>query len=535
MWQVIGRGVLVASAAAVLAVAIALGDSSQRIDAGSSAAWCYDGDSWLGYSEGVPGSVTERRFTDCLRGAAGRGEVLAFPGKMLDRGALIEAGDGAIYWEFEVSRETILRITAYDDRVVFGDTCETRIEVQSGVLATTAPGYPCSGRQRIEQRDARVVNPDFTIYVIGKQFVADGEDGWHHFGIDRTWWRDRVAQWNQIELTNRWPGVWISTEHELHNPAGGQIFTLRQPLAGNYQFLEYYRFSDWEYRVYASLIPTSFSRSGYAFLPNRNAYWLLIKEAAEAIIDDLYRGRDDRPVLELNAFSWGLTHADDGSYFLIRANAAELLQEIARLIAGPNAGYGAAFTGTLLMLWDRYVPGFDQNVALQLAERYDVAVGDHPPVNPVSGLTARVNEILTRPPDALPSDHEPIAPEELHLSVTLELGKTYDHWSDVLIVTSELVPSCVVEESYSDGTTYRLRHGPQGKFTVNPGGTWNGINLLGFSGGPGVSGMYVRGTPTLVGRVRVEITTKCPGGYAQEPRFAGYSEIIVVDPGAEEE
>ena len=259
-----------------------------------------------------------------------------------------------------------------------------------------------------------------------------------------------------------------------------------------------------------------------------------MKEATDAIVDDLYRGRIDRPELELNAFSWGLTHADDGSYFLISSNAADLMHEIARLIVGPNAGYGATFTGTLLMLWDRYVPGFDSEVALQLAERYEVAVGDHPPVNPVSELTARVNEILTRPPAALPSDQAPISPEELHLSVTLQLGETYDHLNDdVVIVTSELAPSCVVEESYSDGTTYRLRHGPQGKFTVNPGGTWNGINLLGFSGGPGVTGILVRGTPTLAGRVRVEITTKCPGGYSQEPRFVGYSEIIVVDPNEE--
>lgn len=497
--------------------------------------WCFDGTSWAGYSEGVPGSATKEAFTDCLRVVAERGEILALRGMLLEHGALIEAGDGSVYWEFEVHRETILRITAYDDRVVFGDTCETRIELRDGVLETTAPGYPCSGRQRIEQRATPVFDPEFTIYVVGNQFVADGVDGWYHVGIDRTWWREGDAEWNSIELTNRWPGVWISTEQELHDPAGGQIFTIRQPLTGNYQFLQYYRSVDWEYRVYASLIPLPFSRAGYAFLPDRDAYWSLMKEAADAIVDDLYSGRTDRPRLELNTHSWGLSHADDGSYFLTGSNTVELLHQIARLVAGPNAGYGEMFTGTLLMLWDRYVPGFERDVALRLADRYRVVVGEHPPVNPVSELTRRVNEILTRPPPASPSDHEEIAPEDLHLSVTLQLGKTYDHLNDEVIVTSDLVPSCVVEESYSDGTTYRLRHGPHGIFTINPGGTWNGINLLGFSGGSGRTGILLRGTPTVAGRVRVEITTRCPGGYAQEPRFAGYSEIIVVDPRAEEE
>lgn len=499
------------------------------------AAWCYDGNRWLGYAEGIPGSATQEDFSNCLRAAADRGEIVALEGVLQERGALIQAGDGSIYWEFEVRRETSLAITAYDDHVAFGDTCDRRIQLQNGFLTTSAPGYPCSGRQRIERTDRRVFNPDFTIYVVGRQFVAVGEDGWYHVHLDQTGWGENETPRSQITLTNRWPGIWITTARDHPGPSGGQIFFIRQPLVGNHSQLQYYLSTDWETRVPAEATSASFSRAGYDFLPDHHAYWALIKEATDAIIEDLFHGRHDRPALVLEALESGLIYADHSRYFTTHANTWDLLHKIARVIAGPNAGYGGTFTGTLLMLWDRYVPTFDREAALALAHRYGVAVGDHPPVNPVSELTAKVNEILFRLPPPLPSDYEPIDPDDLHLSVTLELGKTYDHWSDVLIVTSELVPSCVVEESYSDGTTYRLRHGPQGKFTVNPGGTWNGINLLGFSGGPGVSGMYVRGTPTLVGRVRVEITTKCPGGYAQEPRFAGYSEIIVVDPGAEEE
>ena len=528
-WRYPVLGVFVA----IMAISVALAFSSHKTVAGPTAVWCYGADSWLGYSEGVPGSATREDFSRCLQAAAERGEIVALKGVLQGRGALIEAGDGSIYWHFEVERETSLSVTAYDGRIVFKDACDRRIELVDGALTTTAPGDPCGGQPRTEQTDRRVFNPDFTLYVFGRQFVADGDEGWYHVHLDRTGWGEVGTPRSQIDLTNRWPGVWISTQLDYPRPSGGSIFTIRQPLAGNHAHLEYFLSADWEYRVPAEANSSPFSRAGYDYFPDRNAYWELMKEATDAIIDDLFGGRHDRPTLDVEATESGLIHAGHSKYFTTRANTWDLLHRIARVITGPNAGYGGTFNATLLMLWDRYVPTFNKDAALRYAQRYGVSVGNHPPVNPVSELTARVNEILTRPPAALPSDHEPIAPEELLLSVTLELGKTYDHWTDVEIVTSELVPSCVVDESYSDGTTYRVQHGPQGKFTVNPGGTWNGISLLGFSGKPGVTGMLVRGTPTLAGRVRVEVTTKCPGGESQKPQFVGYSEIVVVDPDEE--
>lgn len=519
---------------AIMAIALALVIPSQRAEAGPTAVWCHDGERWLPFSEGVPGSATKDDFVECLRASADRGEVLAFDGVLLDRGALIEVGDGSIYWEFEIHRETSLFITVYDDRVLFEDSCDRKIQLQNGALTTNGPSYTCGVRHRIEQTDRRVFRPDFTIYVVGRQFVAVGEDGWYHVHLDETGWGGIETPRSRITLTNRWPGIWITAARDHPGPSGGQFFYIRQPLTGNYFKLQYYLSTDWEARVLSALVPISFSHAGYDFFPDWDSYWMVMKEATDAILEDLFHGRPDRPLLNVEAGRHGLLDTERNTYFHNRANTFVMLHRIARLVTGPNAGYGGTFTATLLMLWDRYVPTFDKNTALAIADRYGVTIGDHPPVNPVSEMTTKVNEILFRPPPPLPSDHEPIDPADLHLSVTLEQGKTYDHWTDVVIVTSEIAPSCVVAESYSDGTTYDSQHPPRTSFTVNPGGTWNGLKLQGFSNvKTGVTGTLVRGTPTLVGRVRVTITTRCPGGYAQEPRFVGYSEVIVVDPNEE--
>lgn len=537
MWYVIRRGALVASVAAVLAVAIAWTGSSHRIDAGSSAVWCYDGDSWLGFSAGVPGSATEETFTDCLRTAAARGEIFAFDGMMLERGALIDVGDRSIYWKFRIQSETKLYIIAYDDRVVFAEDSGREIEIRNGVLNMTPASHPYIGRERIELTDRHVLRTDFTIYVVGLQFVAVGDDGWYHIGPDRTGWNeDETPRAHSAWLFNRWPGVWIRTELDHPDPLiGGTVYSIRQPLAGNYDQLQYYRFRDWEDRVNTSLLPRSFGSEGYDFLPDWEAYYSLMKDVADAIIEDLYHGRDDRPQLELEARRSGLVHVDRNSYFLSASNHTNLLHQVARLIAGPNAGYGGTFTATLVMLWERYVPGFDQAAALTLADRYSVAVTSPVDVNPVSDRTERVNQVLTRPPAELPSDHEPIAPEDLHLSVTLEVGTTYGYDNEIVVLNQEPSSTCFVDVTYLGGT-YAELYGLRSQFTVNPHGTWNGITLGGYTDlQTGEGKVRVFGTPTVPGRIRVEITTRCPGGHAQEPQVVGYSEIIVVDPAAEEE
>ena len=371
--------------------ALALGESR-------GAAWCYDGNRWLGYAEGIPGSATQEDFSNCLRAAADRGEIVALEGVLQERGALIQAGDGSIYWEFEVRRETSLAITAYDDHVAFGDTCDRRIQLQNGFLTTSAPGYPCSGRQRIERTDRRVFNPDFTIYVVGRQFVAVGEDGWYHVHLDQTGWGENETPRSQITLTNRWPGNWITTARDHPGPSGGQIFFIRQPLVGNHSQLQYYLSTDWEDRVRSALVPISFSHAGYDFFPDWDSYWMVMKEATDAILEDLFHGRPDRPLLNVEAGRHGLLDTERNTYFHNGANTFVMLHRIARLVAGPNAGYGGTFTATLLMLWDRYIPEFDMAAALALADRYSVVVGTPSAVNPVSERTPLVNQVLTKMP-----------------------------------------------------------------------------------------------------------------------------------------
>ena len=533
MWHLPRRRVLAGAFLVVVVLLAAQASSDRQANAGPSAVWCYYGNSWLSYSEGVPGSATREAFTDCLRSAAERGEILAFRGTLLERGALIEVGDGSIYWKFRIQDETAVFVTAYDDRVVFTDESGRDIEVRNGVLNMTPASHPYVGRERIELTDRRVLRTDFTIYVVGLQFVAVGEDGWYHIDLDRTGWNEDDPLTGEITLTNRWPGVWITTEREHSEPLGGAIYSIRQPLAGNYEHLHYYFFRDWEDQVRALLIPTSFSYAGYDFLPDWEAYYLLMKDGAEAIIEDLYHGRDDRPQLELEARRWGLVRAGQSSYFLSGSSASNLLHQVARLITGPRAGYGGTFTATLMMLWERYVPGFDRATALALAERYSVVVANPVDVNPVSDRTERVNQVLTRSPAELPSDREPIAAEDLHLSVTLEVGTTYDFDNSVIVVNQDPSSSCVVDVTYSGGT-YMRRNGLRSQLTVNPGGTWNGIKISGYTNLlTGEGRALVLGTATVAGRVRVEITTRCPGGYPQEPQFVGYSEIIVVDPNDE--
>ncbi len=499
-------------------------------------AWCFDTVWWHFYLEGIPGSSSQEDFTDCLSAAAERGEILALPGKILERGALIEAGDGAVYWETSVQVERVLKITVYDDRVVFMDSCDNVIGLAGGTLAATRSGRSCGGMKPTQLTSRRVLRPDFTIFVVNRQFIATGNGGWYHINLDSAGKHEGKTIGSSIRLTARWPGLWITTDLEDPDPPGGAQLSIRMPLAGDNYNLLYYLVADWEDRVRFEFIPSSFSQARHDTLPDKETYWAIMKDVTDAIFDDLYRGRDDRPVLELKAEEWGISYADQREPFIHVEDATNLLNRIARVVSGPESGYGPRFAATLLMLWQRYVPGFDTAGALILAKRFGVEIGIPPLVSPESELTGRVNRILTQPAPESASDYEEIPPEQLHLSVTLEIGQSYRLRSDEVVVTSNKIPGCVVERSYSDGTTYLRELGPWGRFTVNPGGTWNGLKLQSFSNvQTGESGMRVKGTPIVAGRVRVEIMTRCPGGDAQETRIVGYSEIIVVDPRADEE
>lgn len=101
----------------------------------------------------------------------------------------------------------------------------------------------------------------------------------------------------------------------------------------------------------------------------------------------------------------------------------------------------------------------------------------------------------------------------------MELGETYSsgEFERGIVAVSDEMPSC----SYF-----------RGNFTINPGGTWNGISLANV-GGPRENLLVVRGTPSKAGRVRVhlELVNVCASPH--DIRFIGYSEVIVVDPNEE--
>ena len=541
--------------AVVSTSALALGESR-------GAAWCYDGNRWLGYAEGIPGSTAQEDFTACLRRSAERGELTVLRGKLLEGGTLIDTGDGTIYWEYDVRGDSLLYITAYDDKTVLFARCGNGFEFRSGALAAITSGGFCSGPGTLIGSDEKVTDPDFTLYVIGRQLVADGEDGWYHVVADRAGWSGNQNPRGELVLRNRGAAVWLSTADD--RATTGQIFSIWRQLAGDDAQTQLYLVSDWQFRVTAGLIPVSFERAAHDFLlPDRTAYWTVMKDFVDAVMDDLFHGRDNRPQLDVVVHWSGLIHADQivyqcrpedwmlmdpwhtftdpsdeergcaeqseptistihSGYFFDSIYVDDLLERLAQHITGTEVSSGGGFTATLLKLWERYVPDFSHATALELADRYSVDVGVPVEVNPVSDRTTIAREVLSRMPPLLPSDYEPIDANELHLSLKLILGQPYLNVSleDVKVATSTHKLTC----SYFQGT-----------FTINPGGAWNGLRLIAF-GGPREHGLVVAGTPAKVGRVRVrlEVTDNCPGAPSHKPQFVGYSEIIVVDPEVKE-
>lgn len=482
---------------------------------------CFDGDRRNFSSEAEPGSAERSERSECLRSAAQRGEIIAIEGQLLDEGLLLGVGSGSILWRFGADDESNLFIEVTDELIVFQDTCDGRIEYARGVLAETEGSY-CS-YHGIRSSNSTVAAPNFTIYVIGLQFVAVGEDGWYHIDMERGDATAGIESYASIRLSNPNAGVWIEAEEDPPESGRGTTFRIRRPLAGNPADPQATYAADWEYRVWAELIPRSFRDAAKVFFPDATGYWTVMQDWAAAIMDDLFRNRPHRPQLDWQATEHGLLNSDGyqvGDEFL---GPSALLHRIARLMTGDDTRYGPRFVAALLMLYERYIPEFDLDNALALAARYTVKVGDPIDVNPRSQNTELLYGILNRRPDEAPSDYEPIDQDELHLSVTLEVGRqAYE-----VIVSSDVVPGCHAQYG-DDGTFSGWYINPIGEFTINTGGYWNGITLSPYIGS-GVGGMLVHGTPTSVGRVRVRVTTQCPEGVGQEPRFVGYSEIIVAD------
>ncbi len=496
-------------------------------------AWCHSGQAWILYAEGIPGSATPEDFTACLRRSAEHGYVLRFDGQSVPGGALIDLGQTRLFWTLPGGHSLRLSITAYDDHVTFGDSCEREFELHGGAVRMTAPGYPCVDHERVREDSRGLTDVDFAIYVFRRQFVIDGPDGWYHVVRDQTGWNEDPTPRGEITLRGVNASIWVSTEFEA--AIGGYVHNYR-PVANTGGDPQQYFAYDWESRVRAELIPRSFNHTAQYLLPDRDAYWTEVRGWIDAIMEDLFHGRAAPVHLVVLDTIDSRGYADPATRTIStsRTSANTILHELAHIIAGADEGHDARFVATLLMLWQRYVPDFNSARAVELASHHLVAIAEPVHVEPESERTAHVHSLFERKAPTLPSDYEPIDPEELHFRVELEVGREYTFASGEFVTSSSITPACLVTEPYSDGTTSQAWHGPAGTFTIGGRGgkVWNGIEIAGFSNGE--HGSYISGTPTTAGRVRVEVTTKCPGGSSQEPRLVGYSEVIVVDPNDDE-
>lgn len=498
--------------------------------ADSVPAWCYDGTAWLGYAEDIPGSSDRETFTQCLQFAAQRGTVTAFDAKIADNGVLFDLGANSLFWTLPNLLSLDLAITAYEQHVMIEDNCGRIFQLRADLLQMTASGFACEGQERIREDPRSVADPDFTIYILDTQFILDAPDGWYHIVRDRTDWGEDPTRRGQIILKAANGAIWVTADTEIPEASGGAIFDIHRPVANTakdrQQFLAY----DWEERVTEELIPQSFDDAATYLLPDWPAYWREVRLWLAAIRDDLLGPVAEPIYLEvLDGADWK-AYASGRTIYISYASAAAILHELAHVIAGDSSGHDGRFVATLLDIWERYIPDFDGDHARALAQRYGVEVGEPAHLQPVSDRTRTVLDLFAKTPPSDPSDEVSIPADMLLRSITLHTGRTYHYAPQTIVAASPRAPSCIIEERAADGTIERSGYGPIADFTVNPGGTWNGLAIQSY-GDDQEAGAFVAGTPVAPGRVRVKISTQCPGGFSQSPRLVGYSEIIVVNPG----
>ena len=151
-----------------------------------------------------------------------------------------------------------------------------------------------------------------------------------------------------------------------------------------------YRVYDWERQIEANLLPPELGEE-------------ITVAAAQSIVDAVFadmsgRQRQAPLVRAVDA---------DGSEYVHRfrqirlgpggRNAATLLHETAHALLDAEAdrshrrweGHGPQYGATILMLWERYVPGFDGARARAAAAVHGVDIAGRPPISAVGGSGAR--------------------------------------------------------------------------------------------------------------------------------------------------
>ncbi len=494
------------------------------------AAWCFvpEQGRWLGYSEGVPGSATQEDFTACLSAAAERGEIRSLKGELLDRGMLIDAGDDSIVWPV---RRSSLYINSYDDRIVVKDSCDRAFEVRNGSTSIVENGYPCLGPGRSYEVDRSVTYADFTIYLVSRSLVIDGEDDWFHIGYAPAS-PDRAdpSRWGQLTLLGRHPGLWLRQETFIDGPTYnyGRIFY--HPVAGTGPEVARHRFGDWLHTVRSELILSrpavrSFEDSGRDHLPDREAYAQAAQTWVTAILEDLFSGRVQSVSVVMPEGGGDWLDINQRTLSVGFPGTSRILLQLTELFVHPDSRHSPRGTATFLMLLERYFPEFDSEFARELAKQYQVPVGDPIEVEPVSSRTQDVRELLLKKAPLLPSDNEPIPPELLLSSVTFEVGQVLKSSRDGRVWER---PACEVRFRDLEGNVTTSGVGVNGEFTVGAGRSWNGLEV-GSASGRTTDSLHVNGTPRAAGRVRMAVTSMCSDDQYHEPRLLGYSEIIIED------
>jgi len=211
MQRLVRRRILLAIIALCGLILGVISNSTSAIGESRAAVWCYSGQAWLLYAEGIPGSATQDDFGACLRSSAGRGHVGAIRGQLVDGIVLLEVGESTLRWNTRAALEADLYIMGYSDRVEFYDACDRRFQLRDGILSMIDPGYPCYNNERIRESSESVNRPEFTIFVIDHQFVVDGPDGWYHTRVDRSGPGPNPTRRTLLWLLSRGDGVWATT------------------------------------------------------------------------------------------------------------------------------------------------------------------------------------------------------------------------------------------------------------------------------------------------------------------------------------
>lgn len=151
-----------------------------------------------------------------------------------------------------------------------------------------------------------------------------------------------------------------------------------------------HRVYDWERQVQANLLPGEF---GAAISLER------AQAIADAVFEDVF-GQSRRPprVRLVDEDYSAYAHRFRQIRLTERGlNAATVLHELVHAVLAAEAerslrswaGHGREYAATVLMLWERYVPGFDGARARAAAAVHEVDIAGRPPISAVGGSGAR--------------------------------------------------------------------------------------------------------------------------------------------------